>query len=128
MVRRRHAGEAVDIAEREPRHFRACEQLVVRDDASGLVEGADLDGNEAGPQLDLVEHAGAAGRAEVARDRAAGIALRPIGPHLAREGEPVARHGQADMKSAAARALAMAAAADEAPDRRSPPAGADGPP
>src|SRR5215470_6322128 len=119
MVRRRHVREAFDIAEREPRHFRAREQFVARAHASGLVEGADLDGHHAGPQLDLVEHAGAAGRAEVARDVAAGIALRPVGPRLAGEGEAVARHRQTEMKSAAARALAITAVADEAPDRRS---------
>src|SRR5712692_2004814 len=119
MARRRHFREALDIAERDPRQFRTRKQLVVRAHARGLVEGADLDSYHAGPQFDLVEDAGAAGRTEVACDIAAGISLRPVGPRLARDNEAVTRNRQADMKSAAARTLAIAAVADETPDRRS---------
>src|SRR5262249_33939664 len=119
MVRRRHARKALADAERQPRHFRAREQVVVRAHAGGLVEGADLDGDQAGPQLDLVVNAGAAVRTEVAGDAAAGLPFRPVGLDLAGDGEAVARHRQPDMERAAARALAVTAVADEAADRRS---------
>src|SRR5262249_41787238 len=119
VVRRGHVGEALDLAERKPRHFRAREQLVAGADARRLVEGAGFDGDHAGAQLDLVEHAGAAGRAEEACDAATGFAFRAIGARLTRHREAVARHRQAEMKRATARALAVAAVAEEAAHRRS---------
>src|SRR5262245_35987369 len=117
MVGRRHARETLNIADREPRHFRAHKQLIVRGHAGRLMESADLNGDQTGPQLDLVEHARTAGRAEVARHGATGIPLRAIGANLASEREAVARHGETNMESAAARTLAITAVADKASDQ-----------